>query len=809
MPEYKKKRSRSRSRSSDRRQKKRKVDQMQLQLDNLTKAVEGLVRAQNNQPQALPPYNGAQLPNIEVLNTEIADNKEDKENIPEVTASTNSETNMRDDLKGPATDFSLDATDKDNILKVSGVDVNESKSKKVKFHAKLKNTWSKWVKQGLPEKNKSEILESYNRKGDLFTEAPKRDQPFSETQNCIGSALIALGGAISMLIDPPGDGLDEDIFTDYLSQAGQLLTDVFFQQSLARKSFITPQLNKSIKPAVEAMISDEWHYGNDLKDKITGPGKLEVPVYELSSDGVPSEISEVPIQEEVESRCILQLSQDELSDDNPIFIKEVTQVRKPTGRLSFFIDNWRKITSDKYILSYLEGYRIPFTHKPYQLNSPKAHVFSNEEMEQLRIKIDKLLSNGAIEECTPCEDQFISSYFLVPQPDGSYRFIFNLNNLNKFIVAPHFKLEDIRAAMNLLSPNDFMGTVDLQDAYFVVPIYKHHRKFLKFEFERTHFEFTCLPFGLCTSPYIFTKIMKPVVNVLRLKGFLLVLYLDDFLFMNSAKDTCKLQIPKASKFLEDLGFLTNWEKSSVIGKRKCKYLGFVIDSVDYSLNLTDKKMKQISVLASSFQVGKSYKIRDFVKFLGVITAVCPAVGYGFIHCKILEQQKFLALKFNGGDYDASLYIRDCMLTDLNWWEQNANIGRNPIRKNNFSIEIFSDASLSGWGCYCNNVSAHGFWDEEEKNKHINYLELLAAFYALKCFAFDLFKCEILLRLDNTTAISYINRAGSVQFPHLSNLARSIWEWCKLGNLWIKASYISSASNGDADKVSRIVKVETE
>jgi len=29
------------------------------------------------------------------------------------------------------------------------------------------------MKQGLPDKNKTEIIELYNRKGDLYTEAPK------------------------------------------------------------------------------------------------------------------------------------------------------------------------------------------------------------------------------------------------------------------------------------------------------------------------------------------------------------------------------------------------------------------------------------------------------------------------------------------------------------------------------------------------------------------------------------------------------------------------------------------------------------
>ncbi|KYN16868.1 hypothetical protein ALC57_10847, partial [Trachymyrmex cornetzi] len=44
---------------------------------------------------------------------------------------------------------------------------------------------------------------------------------------------------ISMMLDPPEEGLDEEIFTDYISHAGQILTDVFHQRSIARKLFIT------------------------------------------------------------------------------------------------------------------------------------------------------------------------------------------------------------------------------------------------------------------------------------------------------------------------------------------------------------------------------------------------------------------------------------------------------------------------------------------------------------------------------------------------------------------------------------------
>ena len=170
------------------------------------------------------------------------------------------------------------------------MDPNDSKFKEVKYHPQLLDTWLKWKNEGLPEKIKKDILEAYNRKSDFYIEAPKlnleimlllseiakkRDQHFIDTQNCVGTAIAALGAAVSMLIAPPEEGLEEDIFTDYISHAGQILTDVFYQQSVARKSFITPQLNKSVKPVVDSMISNEWLYGDNLKDKVKDVKEIE------------------------------------------------------------------------------------------------------------------------------------------------------------------------------------------------------------------------------------------------------------------------------------------------------------------------------------------------------------------------------------------------------------------------------------------------------------------------------------------------------------------------------------------------------
>lgn len=120
--------------------------------------------------------------------------------------------------------------------------------------------------------------------------------------------------------------------------------------------------------------------------------------------------------------------------------------------------------------------------------------------------------------------------------------------------------------------------------------------------------------------------------------------------------------------------------------------------------------------------------------------------------------------------------------DLTWWHDNIRTTRHPIRNYSFEIEIFSDASLSGWGVRCGKEKTHGFWSEQDRSHHINYLELLAAYLGLKCCAKNHKNCNILLRVDNTTAIAYINRMGGIQIPTLNEIARKIWNWCESRNM---------------------------
>lgn len=203
------------------------------------------------------------------------------------------------------------------------------------------------------------------------------------------------------------------------------------------------------------------------------------------------------------------------------------------------------------------------------------------------------------------------------------------------------------------------------------------------------------------------------------------------------------------------------------------------------------------------------KIREFASFIGLLISSCPGIEYGWLHTKQFERLKYLNLQNNDNYEKIMLLDKKYISEDLQWWYENIDNSSNPIRPTEYEIEIFSDASMTGWGASCASKKANGYWTSDEKMLHINQLEMLAAFFALKLYAKDSFNTQILLRIDNSTAISCINRMGSIQYPHLNKISRDIWKFCEKRKLYIFASYIKSTENVIADFESRKIQSDTE
>jgi len=76
------------------------------------------------------------------------------------------------------------------------------------------------------------------------------------------------------------------------------------------------------------------------------------------------------------------------------------------------------------------------------------------------------------------------------------------------------------------------------------------------------------------------------------------------------------------------------------------------------------------------------------------------------------------------------------------------------------VTLYLDASLQGWGAGMDDKSAGGMWLPTESENHINYLELLAPFFALQCFHSSLSGKHVKIMIDNTSAVSQISNMGT-------------------------------------------------
>ena len=77
-----------------------------------------------------------------------------------------------------------------------------------------------------------------------------------------------------------------------------------------------------------------------------------------------------------------------------------------------------------------------------------------------------------------------------------------------------------------------MFSFDLKSGYHHVEIFPEHRQYLLFSWifssgVTRYFQFSVLPFGLSSAPYLFTKLLKPLVKKWRTEGKSIVVFLDD------------------------------------------------------------------------------------------------------------------------------------------------------------------------------------------------------------------------------------------------------------------------------------------
>ena len=264
------------------------------------------------------------------------------------------------------------------------------------------------------------------------------------------------------------------------------------------------------------------------------------------------------------------------------------------GMLFKFLDQWRSITSNRFVLNMVQGHHLQLRSRPplfhnfwhFNVKVPAAHhpVIQKE--------VDELLAKGAIEPSSGGA-RFYSSVFVVPKHTGGLRPILNLKRFNHYMHIPSFKMPTLKTVRQLIQQGDYAFSIDLQDAYLHVPIVKHHCWFLHFVWHNVPYQWRVLPFGLATAPRVFTSFTKPILFLCRRKGLRIVIYLDDILVLVRSKRAGKRARLFLCSLLVRLGLHINFSKSDLRLSQSFTFLGLCWDTVHMSVSLPPDKLADI------------------------------------------------------------------------------------------------------------------------------------------------------------------------------------------------------------------------
>ncbi len=144
----------------------------------------------------------------------------------------------------------------------------------------------------------------------------------------------------------------------------------------------------------------------------------------------------------------------------------------------------------------------------------------------------------------------------------------------------------------------------------------------------------------------------------------------------------------------------------------------------------------------------------------------------------------------------------CCQTSTPWSDLSFLWAGVPLEQVSSQALVYTGASAKGWGATFNGLAVSGVWMGPQLHWHINCLELLAVHLALNHLKRRLRDEHVLVRMDNTATVAYINRQGGLSSRCMSQLARHLLLWSQKHLRSLRVDHIKGLLNRAADELSR-------
>ena len=414
---------------------------------------------------------------------------------------------------------------------------------------------------------------------------------------------------------------------------------------------------------------------------------------------------------------------------------------------------------------------------------------------------------------SPTKPVIVSALGAVPKPDSEdLRIIHDCSmppgkGVNSYIDIEKQKFQTVDDAVKQIRRGCFLAKVDLRHAYRSVPVHLSNFKALglKWKFRgRNNFTYlmdTRLPFGGRSAPGIFHRITQAVRRMMARRGFIVIVYLDDFLVIGNTKQECQNGFDTLCELVVSLGFQLSPSKI-VAPCQSLVFLGVSFDTNRLTLSLPAQKLSDLKDIVTGFLLCKRATKRQLQQLAGRLNWACKVVygGRTFLR-RVLDLMNTL-----------SSSASKCRLTldfhrDMTWWHEFLDIFNGQCDFHDFRpiTDLQTDACSQAVGAffqgdwfYSNLVVDH----PSLSHLHINFKEALCIVFSAMRWASSWKNKTIHVYCDNTAAVAMLNK-GTTRDPIMMVYLRQLFWLSATFNFRLKVFHVPGADNVVADHISRL------
>lgn len=359
---------------------------------------------------------------------------------------------------------------------------------------------------------------------------------------------------------------------------------------------------------------------------------------------------------------------------------------------------------------------------------------------------------------------------VVLKKSGKLRLVLDCRHVNEHIQCPSFKQEGVDSVAQQISEGNHLVSIDLERGFHHLKLRPDQRKYVCFQWRGKIYQWVAMPFGLKCAPYLFSKTVHPVVLHFRKIGIRNSVWVDDFLFMLKPS-TSQGTVETILSTFQELGWAVNFDKCDLQLTCSTTFVGFVLYSTGCQgpwLQVPRAKICLLRALINRVLLKDSVVARVLARIAGR----CISMTRAIVPTKLLLHNVFRQLATKTS-WESPVMITEVCRRDLLWWRQ-ALVSWNgaPLLKPDIQLQIFTDASGSGWGGWSPDhriPMVCGPWEMEVGYQHSNFKELLGVFRSLQAMGRHVHNKLVQIVSDNVTTVAYLNQLSG-HTPLLLQLA---------------------------------------